>query len=126
MGIADGAHDIEALGGKSEEIFGIFFWVDIFDEELDIIFRGDFAATLEGFDAIGVHFISREAGNGVAGLHNEASAFEFAHGGNKFAERFEKDFASGGIGQGLPDAGGAVEFDAEFALLAASVGKILL
>src|SRR6267142_643239 len=100
--------------------------IDIFDEELDAVFRGDFAAALEGFDAIGVHFISRETVNGVARLHDEASAFEFAHGGNKFAERFEEDFASGGVGQGLPDAGGAVEFDAEFAFLAASVGKILL
>src|SRR6266568_4739464 len=124
MGITDGTDNVKTFGGLSEGILGIFFRVDVFDEERDVVFGGDLSATLEGFDAVGVHFRGREARNFVPGLHNEAGAFEFVHGGNNFAQGFEKVIAFAGVGQRNPYAAGTVNLDAEFAFFAARLGKI--
>ena len=109
-----------------KEILGIFFRVDIFDKEFDVVFSGDIRAALKGFDAVGVHFLGREARNFVSRLHNETGAFEFPHGGDEIAQGFEKGVAFGGIRQRNPYAAGAVNLNAEFALLAARLGKIFL
>src|SRR5689334_7345309 len=90
VGIADGADDVKTFSGMRQEILGIFLRVDVFDEEVDLVFGGDVAAALESFDAVGVHFLMGEAGNIVARLHDEACALEFMHGGNEIAKSFEK------------------------------------
>src|SRR5205814_2688333 len=56
---------------------------------------------------------------------DEACAFEFMHGGDEIAKSLQESVALGGIRQGNPHAAGAVELDAQFALLAARVGKVL-
>src|SRR5205085_5935738 len=71
VGIADGADDVQTFGGAGKKIFGIFFGVDVFDEQLDIVFGGDIGAALESLDAAGVHVSLGEPGDFVANLHDE-------------------------------------------------------
>ena len=123
--IANGADNLKAFGRSCKKILGILLGVDVFDEQLDVVFAGNFSATLERFDAVRAHFNRRETNDFVSGLHNKASAFQLVHGGDEFAKRFEKSFASAGICQGQPDTAGGVNFDGEFAFFAASIGKIL-
>src|SRR5690348_9785210 len=55
--IADGADNLKAFGRMREEVFGIFLRIDVFDEKVDFVFGSEVSATLEGFDAIGVHLL---------------------------------------------------------------------
>ena len=86
MRVADRADNLKAFGGSGEKILGVFFGIDVFDEKLDVVFGGDVGTAFESFDAVGVHFRRGKPGNLISSLHNEASAFQFAHSGDEFAK----------------------------------------
>src|SRR2546429_4652009 len=125
MGIAHGAANLKAFRGAGEKVLGILCRVDVLDEQFDIVFGSDVAAPLERLDAVGVHSFRGQAGDLIARLHDEACAFELAARRDEIAKRLEKGVARPSVGEGQPDTAGAVEHHAEFAFLAARIGKIL-
>src|SRR5437899_3899981 len=90
MGIAHGAANLKAFRGAGEKVLGILCRVDVLDEQFDIVFGSDVAATLERLDAVGVHFLRGQAGDLIARLHDEACAFELADRRDEIAKRLEK------------------------------------
>src|SRR5437763_1988417 len=122
--IAGGTDNVKTFCGAGQKIFGIFFRVDVFNEQLDLVFGGDIGTALKRFDAVGVHLLRREAGNLVAGLHDEARAVQFAHGGNEIAKGLEKSFTLGSVRKRKPHAAGAIELHAQLMLFAARFGKV--
>ena len=79
-----------------------------------------FTAVLESFNAALVLLLAREAGDYVAGEHDDGRDGEGFHGLEGAGEVGKKGLAEGWVGEGSNHAGGGVETDAE--ALAGGVG----
>ena len=95
--IADGTNNFKTFRRRSEEVLGVLFGIDVLNEELDVVLRGDFPAALQGFDTVGAHLLGTHTGNSVASLQDETIAFELFHQGKEVAEGLEEWFTVGGI-----------------------------
>ncbi len=95
--IADGTNNFKTFRRRGEEVLGVLFRIDVLNEELDVVLRGDFPAVLQGFDTVGVHLFGTLTRNSVAGLQDEAIAFELFHQREEVVERLEEWFTVGGI-----------------------------
>jgi len=73
VGIVDGADEFRSLRREDvRKYLGFFFGVDIFDEELDVVPRGEIAGAFQGFMALACICFLREAGDFVSGLQDQA------------------------------------------------------
>src|SRR5207249_12198472 len=124
MGIAHGADNLKAFRGAGEKVLGILCRVDVLDEQFDIVFGSDVAATLERLDAVGVHFLRGQAGDLIVRLHDETCEFELEDRRDEIAKRLEKGVAFPSVGEGETDIEGAVENLSVFEFIAARISNI--
>src|ERR1700722_7884853 len=85
-GMIDRANDFKSFGDGSEEIFGIFFGVDVLEKQGDVGFGGEIRAVAERVHAGLMGYFPGDALDAISTQDDERGALQFFRGGQEFLE----------------------------------------